>query len=137
MFQHVTQFPKGIEVVGSAVIENAQGKILLVKSPKWRNKWTMPGGHIEPGETIEEAALREVKEETGINVRIIKFVHEWTGDHNGEKLKSFTYVCSTDSDKVTLSDEHGDYAWVNVKDLPNWSDKTNFSMQDWPAWIVT
>ena len=40
------KFPKGVEIVGSAIIENDQGEILLVRAPKWHNKWTMPGGHI-------------------------------------------------------------------------------------------
>lgn len=46
------KFYKGVEVVGSAIIENLGGKILLTRSPKWSNKWTTSGGHIDPGETI-------------------------------------------------------------------------------------
>lgn len=57
---------KHIEIVGSAVIENPQREILLVKSPKWQDKWVMPGGHIEPMETIEEAVRREAMEEVGL-----------------------------------------------------------------------
>lgn len=58
---------KQIEVVGSAIIENPKGKILLVKSPKWHDKWVMPGGHIDPGETIEAGIRREALEEVGLN----------------------------------------------------------------------
>jgi len=47
-----------IEIVGSVIIEDSEGKILLVKYPKWHNKWTMPGGHIELGEKIEDLQLR-------------------------------------------------------------------------------
>ena len=63
-----TKFPKGIELVGGVIIENDTGEILLARDIKWNNKWTLPGGHIEAGETIEEALIREVKEELGINV---------------------------------------------------------------------
>jgi len=57
---------KQIEVVGSAVIENAKKEILLVKSFKWGNRWVMPGGHIEFGEKIEDAIKREAEEEVGL-----------------------------------------------------------------------
>jgi len=68
-------FPRGIEVVGSAIIENEKGEILLAQSPKWQNKWTLPGGHLEPGETIMEVAAREAEEETGLKTRPIAVIH--------------------------------------------------------------
>lgn len=68
MSRQKRKFSRGVEVVGSAIIENPEGKILLVRSPKWHDKWTMPGGHIEPGETIEKALLREAEEEIGLSL---------------------------------------------------------------------
>lgn len=62
------KFPRGVEVVCCAVIENAKGEILLTRSPKWRDKWTLPGGHVDPGETVFQAIVREVQEEVGIAV---------------------------------------------------------------------
>ncbi len=52
--------------VGALVIES--GKILLVKRkyPPSRGKWSIPGGHVELGESILETARRELKEETGV-----------------------------------------------------------------------
>ena len=52
------------------VIDPNTKRILLVKHKKNR-RWTQPGGHIEGNETPEEAALREVYEETGIHVRLL------------------------------------------------------------------
>ena len=52
------------------VIDPYTKKILLIKHKKNR-KWTQPGGHIEDDETPEEAALREVYEETGLRVRLL------------------------------------------------------------------
>ena len=47
-----------------ALIINSENKILLVKSHKWMNgKYSVPGGHVEIGESFEEAIIREVKEE--------------------------------------------------------------------------
>ena len=52
------------------VIDPKTKRILLVKHKKNR-RWTQPGGHIEGNETPEEAALREVYEETGMHVRLL------------------------------------------------------------------
>lgn len=68
------KFPRGVEVVGSAIIENEKGQILLTQSPKWSNKWTMPGGHIDPGEKVSEGITREVEEEVGLRVKFIDVI---------------------------------------------------------------
>lgn len=52
------------------IINPETKKILLVKHKKF-NKWVQPGGHLEPNETPEEAALREVYEETGLKITLI------------------------------------------------------------------
>ncbi|HEY91543.1 MAG TPA: NUDIX domain-containing protein [Dehalococcoidia bacterium] len=63
-----------------AVIEDSAGRILLVKHrPErggyWQGKWICPGGKIEPGETIQEAIKREVKEETQLNIELVTPLH--------------------------------------------------------------
>jgi len=65
------QFP---ELVVAALIFNQKGKVILLKSHKWRNKYVIPGGHVELGERFEDALKREIKEETGLNIFDIKFV---------------------------------------------------------------
>lgn len=52
------------------VIDRSRKSVLLVKHKKF-NKWVQPGGHIEEKETPEEAALREVYEETGLRVKLL------------------------------------------------------------------
>src|SRR3989344_7679927 len=61
-------FERGIELTGSALIENDRGEILMTLSPKWNNKWILPGGHIEPSETIISGIIREGEEETGLSL---------------------------------------------------------------------
>jgi len=68
--------PKIIIGVG-AVIEDGAGRILLVKHiPErggfWQGKWICPGGGLEPGETIENGIRREVKEETQLEIDLVK-----------------------------------------------------------------
>ncbi len=66
-----------IVVAAGAVIRRGDGKVLLVRQvPEidnyWKGKWILPGGRVEPGETIEEAVLREVEEETHLQIKLIR-----------------------------------------------------------------
>ena len=69
------KFPRGIEVLTATIIKNKKGEILIAQSPKFFNKWVVPGGHIEPGETILKAAKREAREETGLKLKPLKIVN--------------------------------------------------------------
>jgi len=62
-----------ILAAGGIVIDKETGtpRVLLVHRPSY-DDWSFPKGKLEPGETIEEAALREVREETGLDCRIIR-----------------------------------------------------------------
>ncbi|MBH0229109.1 NUDIX hydrolase [Halobacillus yeomjeoni] len=54
-----------------AVVLNDQDEVLLIKGP--RRGWEFPGGIVELGETIHDGIIREVKEETGIDIEVVKF----------------------------------------------------------------
>ncbi|CAM3924230.1 NUDIX domain-containing protein [Paenibacillus alkaliterrae] len=62
--------PKHI-VSAAAIVLNENNEILLIKGP--RRGWEMPGGQVEEGESIRSAAIRETKEESGVDIEIITF----------------------------------------------------------------
>ncbi|MGR3762828.1 NUDIX hydrolase [Rossellomorea sp. NS-SX7] len=67
---HTYTPPKHI-VSAATIVLNDEGKLLLIKGP--RMGWEMPGGQVEEGESLKEAAIRETWEESGIEVEITKF----------------------------------------------------------------
>lgn len=62
--------PKHI-VSAATIVLNDRNEILLIKGP--RRGWEMPGGQVEEGESLRDAAIRETREESGIEIEIIKF----------------------------------------------------------------
>jgi 8-oxo-dGTP diphosphatase len=68
------------------------GRVLLIRRgrPPLEDHWTFPGGHVEPGETVRDAVLREALEETGLSIRILgePLVHEIIRRDEGGALAS-------------------------------------------------
>jgi len=62
--------PKHI-ISAATIVLNDQKEILLIKGP--RRGWEMPGGQVEEGESLEDAAVRETKEESGIDIEVTRF----------------------------------------------------------------
>ncbi len=65
----MTHTPKHV-IAAAAYITNDQGQVLLVQTNHRQDTWELPGGQVEEGETLEEAVVREVEEESGIEIRV-------------------------------------------------------------------
>ncbi len=104
-----------------ALIFNPEGKMLLVQSHKFHGKWVVPGGHIEVGEKMTDAIIREAKEETGLDVYDPQFIfhQEFIQDESFWKKMHFIFfdfACKTDSTNVVLNDEAQAYTWVSLEE---------------------
>lgn len=99
-----------------------QGKILILKeSEKYldginASRFDVPGGRIVPGENFKEALLREIKEETGLEVKIGKpfFVNEWRPVVKGKQWQiiGIFFECFSESNQVVLSSDHSEFKWI-------------------------
>jgi len=103
------------------VIKNSEGKTLILQrssTAKWEpNKWNLPGGHIEEGESPKDAAIRECKEESGIIPTDVRFV-EVFDDVGGYDIHA--YVGKIDSNKVVINFESSDYAWITSEEISDY-----------------
>ncbi|MGN6331825.1 MAG: NUDIX hydrolase [Motilibacteraceae bacterium] len=93
--------PKANSIVPSvtAVVTDEQGRLLLVHKTD-NNLWALPGGGVDVGESVSQAAVREVKEETGIDVEVTGLVGLYTDPRHvmayddGEVRQQFS-ICFT------------------------------------------
>jgi ADP-ribose pyrophosphatase YjhB (NUDIX family) len=114
-------------VVGSsAVVEDQEGRILLQRRSDSGN-WALPGGTMEIGETFGESAIREVKEETGFDVRIDRIVgiysdpgHVFAYD-DGEIRQQFNIClsCTIVSGALRVSSESTAVEFMPLGELPD------------------
>ena len=102
-------------------IFNRQDELLLLKSHKWPGMYVVPGGHVELGERLEEAVLRETREETGLDIYDVEFINfqEFIYDPSFWKRRHFIffdYAGRTDSTDVQLNDEAEEHVWVRLEE---------------------
>ena len=105
------------QVFAAAVIFNADKKILLVKLTYQRfHPWGLPGGSLDYSETPEDGVIREVREETGLEVGIEKLllVKSWRPDKVG-----LYYLCKIKAGTFQPSDEVSEYGYFSMADLPD------------------
>ncbi len=109
-----------IATVGALVI-NQSGDCLLIKTHKWRDRYGIPGGKIQAGETMLEALRRELLEETGLAIRDERLILVQDCIDSPEFYKPahfllINYVAWTDGADVRLNDEAQSYRWIQPKD---------------------
>ncbi len=109
------------------IIEDAQGKILLQQRAYPHGKWGLPGGMLELGESAEDAARREVLEETGLTIGTLKLLGVYSGKdylcvaENGDEWYTMmpAYVTNEYAGTLSMSDgESISLAWRDISDLP-------------------
>jgi nucleoside triphosphatase len=103
-----------------AFIFNSRGEILLLQSHKWPGYYVVPGGHVELGERLEQAVVREAKEETGLDVHSVEFINfqQFIYDPAFWKKRHFIFfdfACKTDSLDVILNDEAEGFIWAEPR----------------------
>ena len=109
----------------TAVVKHKNKILILKKAPddyNYPNKWSFCSGYVKEFESAEENALREIREETGLNAKIIKKgkLFEVADKKLGRRWIIMTFLCKVKLNKVKLDHENVDYRWISHKDLKNY-----------------
>lgn len=119
---------------GGIVIKNVEGQILflLVTSNSNKNRWIIPAGHVEEGETANETALREVEEEAGVKASIISdfgsFQYNWYRDN--KRILIDTHIFLMNYIKTLHQNPEGrQVGYFNLQEIKNmnlWEESRAF-----------
>lgn len=104
------------ESVNGIVFSECREKVLLIKR-RDVPVWVLPGGGIDAGETPDHAVLRELKEETGYEVSLIRKIAEYTPLNRLARFTHF-YECQVTSGDPILTSETQGISFFSLKDLP-------------------
>jgi 8-oxo-dGTP diphosphatase len=107
-----------MQTVVAAIIVR-QGLVFCAKRPPKSilgDLWEFPGGKVEPGETLEAALHREIKEELGISIRILDPLLSLVHQYDTHEVKVHTYLCEWTEGDLTLH-VHTQSKWLTVDEL--------------------
>jgi ADP-ribose pyrophosphatase YjhB (NUDIX family) len=115
-----------IFMIGAATLVLDEKDRLLMMKRSDSGCWGIPGGSIEPGEIVEDAAKRETLEEVSLNVGEMSLFGVFSGPElyykypNGDEVYNVTiiYLSREWSGDVKLNDEHTEWAWFEADEIP-------------------
>lgn len=85
--------------------------------------WELPGGGLEYGETPHQALIRELKEETNLDIKILKPVYTFTAVRPHYQTVGIGFLCVPTHNHVIISSEHTEYKFVNSSELLEYLDE--------------
>jgi len=104
--------------VSKVIIADDSGKILILKRSDKEDMWDLPGGHLKRGESAEDGAFRETKEETNLDISDLNSLNTHENTH--------FFKCGAPKGDIQLKkDEHNDFMWVNPKEIDKYDMKSH------------
>ena len=108
----------------SAVIFDEDRRVLLTRRAD-NGRWCLPSGGVDPGESVAETCIREVKEETGLDVRITRLIGVYSSpdmiieyeDGNRWQLVALSFEAEIIGGQLQLSNETTGYGFYSVADM--------------------
>ena len=101
------------------MLDQPERPIVLIERKYPPYGWALPGGFVDYGESLEDAAIREAKEETGLDVRLVRQFHSYSDPERDERFHTITtvYVARAEGDPVA-GDDAADVGMFDLNDLP-------------------
>ena len=103
---------------GAFIFHHSKGKLSFLLLQRKNSSWDLPKGHVERGETLEETAMREIFEETGLKPKIVSGFSVSTSykfKREGKPIdkRVIFFLAESSTSKVKVSEEHSGYKWVS------------------------
>ena len=112
---------KGYGLTVRGIIKNGSGEILIVKRhPKSKTDpemWELPGGKVERGEFFADALVREIKEETNLDVEIGDFCEAVQNDYSHKRTVQLMMYLINVKGEVKISEEHTEFMWASIEKI--------------------
>ena len=116
-----------------AVIWNERGEVLLIRrlNPPRQNEWSLPGGRVEFGESLREAVVREVREETSLDIEVLAFIDvaelidDAPAGADGTHYVLVDFCARVLAGKLAAASDAADARWFSTPEidaLPLWSE---------------
>jgi 8-oxo-dGTP diphosphatase len=102
--------------VHAAVVDDESASVLLLRQSYGDQRWGLPGGAVEPGETITAALTRECREELGVEVKTGPLTG-WYYHHEFQSQVGIFRCALPDEAAIRLSEEHSDFRWAPISEL--------------------
>ena len=117
--------PRPIVAVSTAVFRDGRALIARRARAPWPGAWSLPGGVVEVGETLIEAAARELMEEVGVEAEDYRFVRHVEPIHReATRVRAHFVICVFAARWIagepTISEEADDVAWIDPADSVHW-----------------
>lgn len=117
-----------LEWTNMVMIQDKDTDMVLVQDriKSWKG-WAFPGGHIEQDESFTDSAVREVREETGLEVKNLKscgIVH-WLNNETYDRYIVFLYKTTDYSGELISNCKEGRNFWATIKELENTTSQNN------------
>jgi len=110
--------------VVAAIILNSKNQILITLRPEGLHlsgMWEFPGGKVEDGETQGKALIREIKEETNLDIKVNDLYWQESVDYSKKRVHLFFYRCTlTHEEQQVICHEIDDFRWVYRDELTNY-----------------
>ncbi len=101
------------------IIIEYRGGIILIKRKNPPEGWALPGGFVDYGESLESAAIREAKEETGLDIKLVRQFHTYSDPRRDSRHHSITtvYIAKAEGD-AKAGDDAGEIGIFKRESLP-------------------
>jgi 8-oxo-dGTP diphosphatase len=111
--------PEAAEVLAAGGLVLRDGRIAVVHRPRY-DDWSLPKGKLDEGEDFQQAALREVEEETGLSCRLGREMGDATYRDNKDRAKLVRYFeMHPEAGEFTPNDEVDELRWVRLAEAPD------------------